>query len=344
MYAPPRIATIAALLALAAAGCDSGTEPDCALNDLNADEIASLADGLLVPSRGIVGPTAAIRDAFPTLTEQGVSFRRTVAADLVFPPELTGQTFVYDVETETWVADSTRTAAPADGIRVVWYDTDPTGNLLLPLDEEGYVDLTDEDSGGALSRIGIRIMDTTGDGDVAVADFSEGLERSDAEQWSETFTAAGFYGGGFDGGDRIVDFDVVSQATGDTVTGDQQFTIDVTLEDQDAVYSLAITGSEEGASDANQQTYLSTVVHAGGTTELDLDIVTDETGNQSGSGTLSIDGVERVRITIAGSDFSYTDIDGNALCSGEAGDVDGLVLALFTTGYRVLFRLPLLFI
>ncbi|MFO7894232.1 MAG: hypothetical protein R6U63_10890 [Longimicrobiales bacterium] len=344
MYAPFRIAPIAALLALAAAGCDSGTEPTGALNDLNADAVASLAEGMLVPSRGIVAPVAALRDAFPVLTEQGVSFRRAVAADLVFPTELTGQTFVYDVQAETWVADSARTAAPADGIRVVWYDTDPAGNLLLPLDEEGYVDLTDEDSGGALSRIGIRIMGTAGDGDVSVADFSEGLDRSGAEQWSETFTAAGFYGGGFAGGDRIVDFDVVSQATGDTVSGDQQFTIDVTLEDQDAVYSLAITGSEEGASDANQQTYLSTVVHPGGTTELDLDIVTDEAGNQSGSGTLSHDGIERVRITIAESDFSYSDIDGNALSPGEAGDVDGLVLALFTTGYRLLFKLPLLFL
>lgn len=341
MYAPSRIATIAVLLALAAAGCDSGTEPTGALKDLNAGEIASLAEGMLLPDSGIIAPIAAIRDAFPTLTDQGVSFRRAVAADLVFPTELTGQTFVYDVEGETWVADSTRTAAPADGIRVVWYDTDPAGNRLLPLDEEGYVDLTDEDSGGALSRIGMRIMEFGAEEDVAVAEIVEGLERSGSVQWSETFTSAGFYGGG---GDRIVDFDVVSQATGDTVTGDQQFTIDVTLEEQDAVYSLAVTGSEEGASDANQQSYLSTVVHPGGTTVLDLDIVTDEAGNQSGGGTLSHDGTERVRISIAGSDFSYTDSHGNALSPGEAGDVDGLVLALFTTGYRLLFKLPLLFL
>jgi hypothetical protein len=53
-----------------------------------------------------------------------------------------GQTFVYNTETESYEVDDTRTDAPPDGVRFALYAVSGTPQLIVPLQEIGYVDLS----------------------------------------------------------------------------------------------------------------------------------------------------------------------------------------------------------
>lgn len=355
MYPRVRVKVISALLlALPLIGCDSGTEPRGTLGDLNPGEVESAVNDLMTPIQGMAAPTTAVKSAFPTLTEQGLTFDRAdqpalegipartvpdgtlVAPDVVIPLEIQGRTFAYDTAAAGWAVDSTRTDAPADGVRVIWYRTDPSGRLLVG-EEAGYVDLTDEDDGGSSSAIGIRMVATTDSGTVAIAEITESLALSDS---SEDFGALGYYGGGTE----RIDFSLTSYAATDTATGDHEFAVVVDLDGPAASYTLDITGTETGATGAVEQNVLASVNMNGVTTELDLDLAVDETGSQSGTGTLSHDNTERARITVEENDFGYTDADGEALDAGQAGELDSLVRVLFLAGLEILTRMPLLFL
>lgn len=355
MYASVRISAIYALfLAVGVVGCDGG-DPAGLPDEFDAAAVESAVDAALTPLRAITGPTAAVRDAFGSLTDQGLSFDRAplagvgshlvplhsgVARNTEFPVELQGKTFVLDEQTQTWGSDSTRTSAPAAGVRVIWYDTDPGGNFLLPLEEKGYVDLTDEDQGATRSAIGIRMVATTDTGDVVMADFVESLESSGDVQWTETFTAQGFYGGGIDS----VAFDLTHTSSGNTDTGDQEFSLTVDFPMTDADYSLNLDGTENGETGVVDQVVTATVDLQGATTELRLDLTETEAEGQTGSGTLSHQGSTIVHVTVEGNDFQYTDTNGDGLPSSDALAVDSLVRTLFLAGLTLLLRLPLLFV
>jgi hypothetical protein len=60
------------------------------------------------------------------------------------PLAIRGTTFVLDSVTLEYVADSTRSGAPATGVRFLLYETDPASRQPLPEREIGYADLTDE--------------------------------------------------------------------------------------------------------------------------------------------------------------------------------------------------------
>ncbi len=351
MYAPLRIVAIGAVLALLASACDDGTGPTGSLGDFEPNEAASVVDSLYAPILGSTAPTFALRNAWQTLTAQGVSFeragtlqtrllRRDVAGDLVFPVELQGQTFVFDLAENGWSVDSTRTDAPADGVRIIWYRTDAAGNLIQPLVEEGYVDLTDEDTGGTLSRVGIRMVATTDADEVIVSELTESIEASDGDPLSEVLRAAGFYGGA----SREIGFDMVSDATSDTVSGAEDLTLSIDLSGDGESYALTVTGSVASDTSAVEQNYLATVSHGGVTTQLDLDFTQETAGAQTGSGTLSHNGTTVVEITVQDSDFLYTDAEGNELTSADQVAVDTLVRTLFLTGLQAFFALPLLFL
>jgi hypothetical protein len=69
------------------------------------------------------------------------------AAMMAIPTAVAGKTFVYDVSTSTYVA-SDLSGAPANGVRFLLYAVDPVTYLPAdPLDQTGYVDITDLSSG-----------------------------------------------------------------------------------------------------------------------------------------------------------------------------------------------------
>jgi hypothetical protein len=69
------------------------------------------------------------------------------AAMMAIPTAVAGKTFIYDVSTSTYIA-SDLSGAPANGVRFLLYAVDPVTYLPAdPLNETGYVDITDLSSG-----------------------------------------------------------------------------------------------------------------------------------------------------------------------------------------------------
>jgi len=336
MYPRLRAPAISLLLALGVAACGDGTGTTDALGSLDARAVADVADSLLIPLGASVGPIYSLRTAFPTIVEQGLSFQRA-AADVVIPAGIAGSTFIYDPLTLDWSVDTTRTGAPADGVRVVWFLRDNAGNVVQPVTEGGYIDLTDEDSGGALSAIGIRIVAAADTGDVTLADLTESIV-GDSAQGTETYHAAGFYGGG----NRVVNFDAVTDVSGDTLTG-HQTSVTYSMTSEGDSYAFSASVQQDSAGTANAWTYTGSITTGGETAELTLDLV-DQDGSESGTGTLSYKGEPLVRLTAQGTSYGYTDIDGNRLSSSEQVEVDYLVRAILQTWAYAFLDLPLLFL
>lgn len=334
----PRLSVpaISLLLALGVAACSDGTGPTDALGSLDARAVADVADSLLIPLGASVGPIYSLRTAFPTIVEQGLSFQRTVA-DVVIPDSVTGSTFVYDPVTLEWAVDTTRTDAPVDGVRVVWLVRDNAGNVIQPVTEGGYIDLSDEDDGGALSSIGIRIVAAEDTGDVTLADLTESIV-GDSTQGTETYHAAGFYGGG----NRVVNFDAVSDVSGDTLTG-HQTSVTFSMASEGDSYAFSASVDEDSTGTANAWTYTGSITTGGETTELTLDL-TSQDGIESGTGTLSYRGEPLIRLTAQGTSYGYTDLDGNRLSSSEQTQVDLLVRAILQSWAYAFLDLPLLFL
>lgn len=355
-----RSSAIALLALTVAVGACGGDDPVGGLpGDFAPVDIGGSVEALLQPAGGIAAPTVALQSAFAFLVDQGLTFDRSgdgpaaaylpgsglpgrhlIGAAVEIPAGLLGQTVVYDDTEQAWVVDSNRTGAPADGVRIIWYSVDSAGNFILPLAEQGYVDLTDEDEASG-SRIGIRMVATPGSQEAVRADFTERLDStSTATAVVTDFLAEGF----FSSSSETVDFHVDYLVSTDEVTGDSDIAIEVGLAGTEGVYTLRIDGTEAGADGAIDQAITADMVRDGVTTVLNLDLTVDGTGAQSGTGTLAHGGETVVAIAINGTDFQYSEPGGSALGGGASADVDYLVRALYLTGLDALLRLPLLFL
>ena len=353
MYRRSRILAISTLLVtfvLAGCGDDDPIDPLAC----NAVGIGGSVNALLRPADEVRSASAALRSAFDFLVDQGLMFDRAgsatgptigpwtaatgvIAAAVEIPAEYLGETLVYNAVQGIWVVDSERTGAPANGVRIIWYEADNTGNFLLPLVERGHIDLTDEDDGTG-SRIGIAMVSTD---DGLIADFTERLDSTTTATGVDTdFSAVGF----FRGGGETIDFQVDYSVSTNTATSDSTFTIGVTLEGAEGVYTLAIDGTASGSGNPFTQDIAAEITLDGTTSALDLQIAGDASGDQSGTGNVVCEGDLVANITVEASNFRYTEPGGGDLSSGAAADIDYLVRALYLTGLDALTRLPLLFL
>lgn len=338
------------LLTFVLAGC--GDDSTGGGIDFPAVDIGGSVESLLQPAGEVRSASTALRSAFDFLVDQGLSYDRAgtaavavpgtaasldVAAAVEIPTALLGATVVYNAAESVWEVDPERSGAPANGVRIIWYDADTAGNFIVPLVEKGYIDLTDEDDTTG-SRIGI-VMVSTANG--VIADFTERLDSTTTATAVETdFSAAGF----FSGGDETIDFQVDYSVSASTETSDSVFAVGVTLDGTEGVYTLAIDGTASGADSPFSQDITAEMTRDGTTTTLNLDITGDAAGDQSGTGNIVYGGDVVVEIAVQGSNFRYTEPGGEALASGAAADVDYLVSRLYVTGLDALTRLPLLFL
>ena len=355
MYATHRTPAIAALiLAVAAAGCDNATEPSNL--GFDAARVESSTDALVTPIQGIVSPTTALQDAFSVLVDQGLTFASPegdfgtilargsgdydVAGELVIPDSVAGKVYVFVPSENTWQADTTRTGAPAGGVRIIWYTSDVLGNYVFPLEERGFVDVTDEDDGTG-SRIGLRMVAGTPEGDVTLADFIESIVRDTTDTaLVQNFEALGYYGGQSELIDFLLDYDVITEVA----TENSDFTIAITLEGAPGLYQLQIDATEAGGTGAVSQVISAQVEVDDIITDLDLTLNVAEDETQSGEGTLTHDGQTVALITVEANNFRYTDANGESFNSSGDAAVDSLVRTLYLSGLSVLLRLPLLFL
>lgn len=89
----------------------------------------------------------------------------------LFPINYLGETFVYDAGLDAYVLDAGRGDAPANGVRFILYEFDPTVRLpALPLVPIGFVDLIDR-SDAVSTRLRVRAFRTDGGAGVPLADY-----------------------------------------------------------------------------------------------------------------------------------------------------------------------------
>lgn len=163
-------------LGLLAAACDSSTAPDlgATFDDEGAPSAYQEMDSILAtealagfealagrtPFGAATAPIAAVRGlASASRTGDGRAYALSLARALqesatgpALAPIISdlrrGTTFVYDPETDRYVADPEREGAPATGVRFVLYDVDLLGQPIVD-QEIGWADLVDEGDASA---------------------------------------------------------------------------------------------------------------------------------------------------------------------------------------------------
>ena len=163
-------------VAIAAAGCSDATGPEdfdpVRTNDVASEVLATFNDNPAVLAIDLLG------DAFPDFGSAAVpaavspaaldgNWPAGISSDLhllnkvgpfltpadpaaIFPADYLGKTFVYNPESGRYEIAPDSTGAPANGIRLKLYAVDPVLHRpITPLDDIGYLDLTDESSPSA---------------------------------------------------------------------------------------------------------------------------------------------------------------------------------------------------
>ena len=193
------------------------------------------------PSAALLDDRPSVRAALAArdLAHLAPLYSVTAPQDSFLPDSILG-TYEWNVQTAAY-EKTARPGAPANTIRIILYAIDPITNLpIVPLDEVGYVDFTDNQTPGVGGSLGIAVRDSAGtttylDYDVTVTANPSGFGAN-----STGFVA--------NGQGRRLDFSVQFLATGNDTQGTvsvdatvQVNTPDVGAEVHDAVSFTATT-------------------------------------------------------------------------------------------------------
>lgn len=351
------LAPIAALL-FAVGGCEDGVSP-ADLGTLDATALTAGLDGLVDPLRAGTEAIANLRIAASDLSDAGVELRtttspvglrlfgstalqpRTGPAQVAtlpaeFPPEVVGRTFGYDTELEAWAVDETRAGAPADGVRVLWYDLNSAGGVILPPNEMGHSDLEPHEAGPAGS-LAVRIVETDeSGGTITLVDLVQGGDSDGDVVVTETFSAEGIYSDGLNG----VDFMVESNAVTDTNSQDEDYDLRVTMDGAETRYDMRVEGMAREGGERFEDVWSITAVNNGATTTVDLIFLrTDSDDNVTG--TLTHDGQLLANIGATGNSYTFATPDGGSFSPGQSNELNAVLQAMTVRGVQVLFALPL---
>ena len=342
-----------ALVAFVATACDdSSTDPEDLLADLDASAITTAIEANAAPMEASLGASYLLSDFYFSVLGGGQgSFDRHAALERVesapvrtlmrnvavevqeVPEELLGKTFVWDVDQQSWVVDEGRAGAPGNGVRVIWYATDDFGAPTLPLTERGYIDITDQ-STSAMERLGVTVVRTAG-GTITLSDFVYGYAGSDDDVvYSHEASIVGYFS---DGTDRV-DVDIALETAGNWTSGDESADWDMFFDGPEGSYHWVMTGDFDGATEQGDADLLITVVQDGDVTVLDL--ATDETLGDAGTGTLTHKGVLIANINIANEEMTFTKPGGGAFTGQQAVRLEQIVSGMVVYGIFLLFYLP----
>lgn len=334
---PTALALGFALVALLGA-CSDSTGPD--IGDFDPESVASSLDEVLSTSQVDEDVLVSLELAGEVLADQGGmapvllpagrqvggllprldDVRRAELAAPIFPSNLLGKTFVYDVETDDYVIDDAATGAPANGIRLLYYAIDPvTRRPVDPLVELGYLDLTDESTASS-TRLGIEVVSTSGDADVTLIDyFIDASYAATESTLSVTLLAEGYLS---DGSERL-NFELSQSVDIGSDLQSAAFEIDHTLElvERGVTVTLHAAGSgSEAAPGSADFDALLTIQEGGETVEVDVTLVDAETSEIEGA--IRYNGATAIVIGGTGDEPTFTRPDGSPLGPAE---VDALI-------------------
>jgi hypothetical protein len=321
-----RLSTLAALAAFAAA-CESTTGPEVRLDFESAAADYAAIDSLFASdgwagfqalgARTPYGASPAAIEAVASLSgsaeaHTGRAFavglaermRAASTSGAALSPIISethrGSTFVYDPALDRYAVDSTRTDAPANGVRFVVYDVDEGGTPIVA-EEIGYADLIDEGDASA-EDVALRLVVVAND--VTVLEYATTL---DIGLGQGSLTVAGFVQG--DNGARL-DFDIA--ATGRHFFGystlDLEF--DLAVEARDFSIAGRVSGVQEGVEGEGDVDLM--VQHGSHSVRLD---VSGENGILDGA--VSIDGALYATIDGPAANPTILSADGDALTTEE---------------------------
>lgn len=343
-------------LLLAGAACDDGTSP-ADLGDLNPFALALALDRLQAPLQASSPALTNLRKAIPSLTAAGIAFDRPLAtrfdaafraASLVppapplaleIPPELIGKTFAYEAASAGWAVDESREGAPADGIRILWYAVDGSGEIAQPLVERGYIDLTPGENTPA-EPVMVQVV-STGDGGQTLMDYGQWHDTTavgSAE--TEDFGASGFYADA----STTVQFSLVSAEAADSETGEESYSLDVTVESPEVAYEMNVSGKVAAGTSVYEDLLTATAVGSAGTTVLDVMFRGTADVQEDAGGTLTHDGRVVADVVINGDTFEFSRPGGGSIPAAQASELNLLFQALTLNGFNLIYRIPLFFL
>lgn len=321
-----RLPVLLSLVSLLACG-DGGTAPPV---DFDAEGALSRVDDVVEPLEGSENLMVALESATAGLTEASAEpvawalrirpgldpraaaghlrhARRAWETALTFPPELVGTTLVWDAANDRYVADESRTGAPAGGVRIIYYAMNPiTRQPVEPVVELGFIDLVDEDD-ATREAVGVRVIDTTGTADVTLVDYSVALSgQGSAAEGEIVLTAAGALSTGPDG----VEFDLTQTFTWDEAADLEELSLAYVYEAGGAGVTLEVQASS--AFEALDWETMDVRLHVtGGAREVELTATLASDGALDGE--LRADG--QLAVVIGGTELSpaFTRPDGAEL-------------------------------
>lgn len=343
-----------ALVAFMAAGCggDGGTDPEDVLADFDATEITAVTESFAGPLEASAEANTLVGNFFYTVMS-GLAFDRESAiarlgdsriqsfvrtmnfrTQAEIPAELLGKTFVWSTTEERWVADDSRTGAPADGLRVIWYVADEFGEVAVPLSERGYIDVRDV-STTTMERLAIEAVRTVG-GSLTVADYVYGYGYTDNDvEWAEQVVLEGT----FTNGTQSVEVGMYLDDSGNWTTGDEAYTWALSFEGPAGSYTWEMDGEWDGTSESDSGTFDVTVNADGVATVLVLEFF----GTDDGSGTLSHGGVVIANVSMANDDFVLSKPGGGSFTTEQETQLETVISSMIIYGPLLLFSLPFFF-
>ena len=336
--------TAAALLLAVAAGCND-SDPGEVIVDLDVADVQLTVQELVFPINASLEATTQIQDAFEDLVVGGFEFDRAgrpmplalsaldggpveklTVLPVVIPAGFVGKTFVYDTQQNVYVADDARADAPANGVRVIWYDLDGFGDLIVPLVERGYADLVPADT-GQMSRLDVRIVEVNSGTELTLADFVHGYRTTNTSPDTTYYDAEGFYADAVDQTEFDAAGVTVVATSGELVSGVSRLDLTRGTERYLLDVEATIVDTEQYVARVEQ-----------GSVHTVLDLLLGGSGEQGGS--LSYNGSVVATVVYDGARFQFVPPGGGSFSGSQQQELLNLTQTLVLTGLNLPLVMP----
>lgn len=237
------------------------------------------------------------------------------SAEPIFPSNLLGVTFEWNFDLGRYDI-SVRAGAPTNGVRFILYAINPlTRQPADPLNEVGFLDLTDEGDASA-TRLGIYAES----GGTALVDYFIEVSYAllGAQDFSVTLGAEGYVSDGFEQLDFVLDQTATFLGTSETVSLDVSYWLSLAGEDVSVNLDLSGEFTFTGESPVETATARLTIRNGTEVVVLDLSLAADNTLD----GVITYNGAPAINISGTEADPVFARADGEPL---TAADITALV-------------------
>jgi len=296
---------------------------------------SNLPSFAIAPSLGPIVAAALprpVRSLTPWQMRQGVDARRLRTAlpeyirlgnsgvTAVIPDSLKGKTFEWNTDSLDYEV-TTRTGAPAGGVRFILYAIDSTTSQpAIPLVESATLDVLDE-SDATTTKIHLIVKGISGT--PTFFDYTFALAYT---QTSSSISASGFV---TDETGHRLDFDNTMSDTYDAQTQGGTFAWDFAYRLNDPQVSAEFSYTETYTATTYTDQYSFSFTQSNETLSLAATITGDNQGNYSGTYTIKVNGNLYATVESNQSGYTFKDRNGNAVTDPSSGE------------YQVLQRLGL---